>query len=99
MRLRIVPLTLRQANALVGEWHRHHALAVGHRWSLGVMYGDDLVALPSSAAPWPVRFLSIPWLKSTAWLPMATGMVAASSTLPALERRPPWGSMRSRPTF
>ncbi len=43
MRLRIVPLTLRQANALVGEWHRHHTLAVGHRWSLGVMYGDDLV--------------------------------------------------------
>jgi hypothetical protein len=32
----IVPLTLARANQLVGEWHRHHKLAIGHRWSIGV---------------------------------------------------------------
>lgn len=41
--LHVVPLTLRQANALVGEWHRHHKLAVGHRWSIGVSVDGELV--------------------------------------------------------
>jgi hypothetical protein len=43
VRLRVKPLTLKQANAAVGEWHRHHKLAVGHRWSIGVYAGDELV--------------------------------------------------------
>jgi len=43
MNMRIVPLTLKQANQLVGEWHRHHKLAVGHRWSLGVSVDGVLV--------------------------------------------------------
>jgi hypothetical protein len=43
MYMKIVPLTLAQANKLVGEWHRHHKLAVGHRWSLGVAVDDVLV--------------------------------------------------------
>jgi hypothetical protein len=34
-RLRIVPLTLSQANALVSNWHRHHKPVRGHRFSLG----------------------------------------------------------------
>lgn len=34
--MRVVPLTLAQANAIVGKWHRHHKLAVGHRWSIGI---------------------------------------------------------------
>lgn len=36
-RLRIVPLTLAEANDLVSRWHRHHAPAVGHRYSIGVV--------------------------------------------------------------
>ncbi len=35
-KLRIRPITLKQANALVGYWHRHHGLVVGHRWSIAV---------------------------------------------------------------
>lgn len=34
--MRIVPLTLKQANDLVGSLHRHHKPAVGHRFSLGL---------------------------------------------------------------
>lgn len=43
MKLRLRPLTLKQANQLVGQWHRHHKLAVGHRWSLGVEVDGELV--------------------------------------------------------
>jgi hypothetical protein len=36
IKLRIRPLTLAQANALVAGMHRHHKPAQGHRFSLGV---------------------------------------------------------------
>jgi hypothetical protein len=41
--LRIAPLTLGEANAAVGQWHRHHAPVRWHTFPLGVMRGDDLV--------------------------------------------------------
>lgn len=36
MSLFVYPLTLKQANDLVAQLHRHHKPAVGHRFSLGV---------------------------------------------------------------
>lgn len=39
-RLRVIPLTLKKANDLVSEMHRHHKPCVGHRFSLGVV--DEL---------------------------------------------------------
>lgn len=49
--VRIVPLTLAQANALVARWHRHHKRVVGHRFSLGceadgVLVGAVIVGRP-----------------------------------------------------
>jgi hypothetical protein len=38
--MRIVPLELAEANALISSWHRHHKPVIGHRFSLGVI-GDD----------------------------------------------------------
>ena len=35
MSLRIVPVELSEANALVKQWHRHHKEAQGHRFSIG----------------------------------------------------------------
>jgi len=35
MSLRIVPIELSEANALVLRWHRHHKEAQGHRFSIG----------------------------------------------------------------
>lgn len=35
--LRVCPLTLRQANQLVGLLHRHHKPVAGHRFSLGLI--------------------------------------------------------------
>lgn len=42
MSLRLVPLTLGEANELVRRWHRHHKPVVGHRFSIGVADGDEL---------------------------------------------------------
>ena len=35
MSLRIVPIELSEANALVKRWHRHHKESQGHRFSIG----------------------------------------------------------------
>jgi hypothetical protein len=34
--LRLVPVTLKEANAYVKRLHRHHDPVTGHRWSIGV---------------------------------------------------------------
>lgn len=36
MSLRIIPLTLKQANTCVARLHRHHKPVIGHRFSIGV---------------------------------------------------------------
>lgn len=41
--LQLVPLTLKQANALIETLHRHHKPVVGHRFSLGCKMGQTLV--------------------------------------------------------
>ena len=41
--LRVVPLTLKQANALVGALHRHHDPIQAHRFSIGALSGSALV--------------------------------------------------------
>ncbi len=41
--MKAVPLTLAQANELIAAWHRHHKPCVGHRFSIGVRSGMDLV--------------------------------------------------------
>jgi hypothetical protein len=42
-KLRIIPLELREANALVHKWHRHHKPSQGHRFSLGVITSDGVL--------------------------------------------------------
>lgn len=41
--LRVIPLTLAEANAAVARWHRHHKKVVGHRFSIGAMVAEQLV--------------------------------------------------------
>lgn len=40
MRLRVVPLHLAEANALVEQWHRHHQPVPGAKFAVGVADGD-----------------------------------------------------------
>ncbi len=51
MTLRIVPLELRELNDLVLRLHRHHKPVQGHRFSIGVMDGDELVGGASIGRP------------------------------------------------
>lgn len=39
--LRVVPVELREANALVTSLHRHHKPVQGHRFSIGVVDSDN----------------------------------------------------------
>lgn len=42
-KLTIVPLSLRQANAVVAQLHRHHKPCRGHKFSIGVHDGEHVV--------------------------------------------------------
>lgn len=51
MGLRIVPLTLKEANEIVGRLHRHHKPVIGHRFSIGVELGGALVGAAICGRP------------------------------------------------
>lgn len=51
MALRVVPLTLKEANVLVATLHRHHKPVVGHRFSLGCKDGDRFVGAAICGRP------------------------------------------------
>lgn len=47
----VVPLELKELNALVAAWHRHHKPVQGHRFSLGVVMDGRLVGGCSVGRP------------------------------------------------
>lgn len=49
--MRIVPLTLKEANAYVTEHHRHHKAVVGHKFSIGVTVDGKLVGVAICGRP------------------------------------------------
>ena len=48
---RVIPVTLKEANAFVAERHRHHAPTVSHRWSIGLAYAEKLVGVAICGRP------------------------------------------------
>lgn len=50
-RFTIVPVTLRAANAYVTRYHRHHKPARGHRFSVGLAEGEQLVGVAIIGRP------------------------------------------------
>ena len=49
--MKIVPLELRDLNALVSALHRHHKPVQGHRFSIGVEHGGKVVGGASVGRP------------------------------------------------
>lgn len=47
----VIPLSVRQANALVSEWHRHHKPVRGHRFSLGAVKDGRTVGAATVGRP------------------------------------------------
>lgn len=41
--LRLVPVTYAEARDFVAAWHRHHAPPPGHKFSIGVANGEDVL--------------------------------------------------------
>ncbi len=41
MKLEIVPMTLKEANAFVAGHHRHHGPVTGHKFSIGLSDGEN----------------------------------------------------------
>lgn len=49
--LRLVPTSLREANAFVERHHRHSKPCRGHKFSIGAASGDDLVGVAIAGRP------------------------------------------------
>lgn len=50
-RLTIAPLSLREANAWVEEHHRHHGSTQGHKFSVGLLFGEELAGVAIAGRP------------------------------------------------
>ena len=49
--LRIIPISLREANNFVSEHHRHHKPVTGHKFSIGCNHCDTLVGVAIVGRP------------------------------------------------
>src|SRR5271170_7763087 len=49
--LHLVPVDFKTACGFVAMWHRHHQPPVGHKFSLGVASGDELVGVAMIGRP------------------------------------------------
>ena len=49
--MKIVPITLKAANAFVTQYHRHHKASVGHKFSIGLSDNDNLIGVAIMGRP------------------------------------------------
>lgn len=47
----VVPLSLGEARKYVARHHRHNEPPIGHKWSIGLRRGDDLVGVAIASRP------------------------------------------------
>jgi hypothetical protein len=83
--LRVVPLSLRQANALVAALHRHHKPVQGMRFALGAYDGDRCVG--ACIVGRPVARMTDQWLVAEVTRLVTDGSKNACSILYAAAAR------------
>ena len=49
--MKIVPITLKKANEIVTQWHRHHKPSVGHKFSIGLVESDVYIGIAICGRP------------------------------------------------
>ena len=49
--LEICPMTLKEANTYVEQYHRHHKPVVGHKFSIGCSDGEKIVGVAIVGRP------------------------------------------------
>ena len=47
----IVPITLKKANEIVTQWHRHHKPSVGHKFSIALLQDEDYIGIAICGRP------------------------------------------------
>ena len=58
-RMKVIPITLREANAFVDEHHRHHKATQGCKFALGLLNGETLCGVAicgNSFVPYDKRY-------------------------------------------
>lgn len=58
--LELVPISLKEANAFVGQHHRHHKPSVGHKFSVAASDGEKIVGVAIVGRP-VSRYLDDGW--------------------------------------
>lgn len=58
--LEIVPMTLKEANEFVKQYHRHHRPTAGHKFSIGCSDGENIVGVAIVGRP-VSRYLDDGW--------------------------------------
>lgn len=61
MALEIVPISLKEANAFVEQYHRHYKPVVGHKFSIGCSDGEKIVGVAIVGRP-VSRYLDDGWV-------------------------------------
>lgn len=51
MRLQVIPINLKEANAFVERNHRHHKPVVGHKFSIGASDGERVIGVAIIGRP------------------------------------------------
>ena len=49
--MQLTPISLKEANQFVSEHHRHHGPVVGHKFSIAVQEGDEIVGVAIVGRP------------------------------------------------
>lgn len=58
--IEIVPITLKEANAFVSAYHRHHGPVAGHKFSIGLSDGEKIIGAVIVGRP-VSRYLDDGW--------------------------------------
>lgn len=58
--IEIVPINLKEANAFVSAYHRHHGPVTGHKFSIGLSDGENIVGVVIVGRP-VSRYLDDSW--------------------------------------
>lgn len=49
--MKIIPISLKEANTFITSFHRHHMKVQGHKFSIGLKVGDNLVGVAICGRP------------------------------------------------
>jgi hypothetical protein len=49
--MKIAPITLKKANEIVTQWHRHHKPSVGHKFSIALLQDEDYIGIAICGRP------------------------------------------------